>query len=842
MYYSLPATAALKKLKTKPSGLTEKQAKARLKKYGLNELPPKPPRAVLSIFIDQLKSPLIYILLFALIVTLFLKHFTDSIVISMAVFMNTIFGFIQEYKAQRALISLKEILTPRTEVTREGKVGVIEARFLVPGEIVILKPGYKVPADARLIEAKELKVNEAPLTGESNAVSKFVKALSGDTEVSDQKNMVFWGTSVVSGHAKAVVVATGIKSELGKIAQVLKEQKEEKTPLQRRITELGRFLTVGVGLISFLILLSGLLFGHSFVEMFTTAVALAVAAIPEGLAVSLTVILTIGMQRILKRKALVRKLVAAETLGSTTVICADKTGTITEGKMRLTHFSAADDEEAIKVLVLCNNLEGPTELAIWDWVRQTDHRDPQKIFDYTKRLAELPFNSERKFMATLHPLSEGSNIVLFKGAPELLLNWCRFPSHEDRKHWFSLTERWGKNGLRLLALAKKEVPGNVDLTQFSDYHNLSWLGLVGMEDPVREEVKGSFSLCRKAGIKVVVITGDYRLTGEVIMKKLGLEITPEQIMEGKELKEISADNLRRRVDKIVLYARVTPVDKLKIVQALQERGEVVAMTGDGINDAPALKKADIGVAVDTATDVAKETADIVLLDGNFKTIVAAVEEGRGIFDNLQKVILYLLSDSFSEVSLVLFSIILNLPLPLTASQILWINLITDGFPNLALTVDPKEKEIMREPPRNPKENLLNFEIRSLVILISFFTALTSLLIFLFFLSFYADLKLARSVVFASLGVDSLLYVFSVRSLRHPILKKDPFSNKYLLAAVGGGFALQISSLYVPFLQRLLGVVPLGIFEWVVVGVTSLLVIILIEATKFIFLRRKEVGG
>ena len=819
-------TKELLKTDSRKEGLTSTEASDRLVEHGPNVLPSKPPTPGWVILVSQMESPLIYILLLAMVITAFLQDFSDTLVIGLAVFLNTVLGFIQEYRAQRSFHHLKRLITPRAFVRRDGEENEILASEVVVGDILILKTGMKVGADARLIETHALVMNEAILTGESAGVDKEATA------------PVYTGTTVLAGNGEALVVAIGLATNLGKIAHLIQETEDEDTPLQKQLSKLGTQLASLIAIVVILVMLLGIVLGYGLDEMFTTAVALAVAAIPEGLAVSLTAILAIGMQRILKRHALVRKLVAAETLGSTTVICTDKTGTLTEGKMRVVETFLVDEPSALRAMVLNNNRADQTEIALWDYVDQLAEWSSSEIESKSPRLDEVPFSSERKYMMTLHQGEGESNVLYVKGAPEVVLAQCEL-SPEERSTWVRRVDGYARRGLRVLALARAETGSlKLDSNFQPPTSNFQFLGLVGLEDPPRSGVKEALASTQEAGIRVVVITGDNRATAMAVMGELGLLVSDEDVLEGKMLDEMTLEELALKVQKIKLFARVSPQDKLKIVSALQKQGEVVAMTGDGVNDAPALKKADIGIVVDSATDVAKEMAEMVLLDSNFRTILAAVEEGRGIFDNLRKVILYLLSDCFSEIFLITSALALRLPLPLAASQILWINLITDGLPNLALTVDPKGKGILAEKPRRTDEPLMTFEIKLMIFLISFFTSLTSLAIFVYFWRKTGDVVYAQSLVFASLGLSSLLYVFAVRSLRAPLIRGGCFENKWLLLAVLGGLLLQISAFTFEPLRNLLGLQGIGIQGWGVALGASVLVILMIEVTKWGLLQRR----
>ncbi len=850
-YYQKTVSEIFTALESSKLGLSTHDAGRRLLNYSTNELPEERKPAILLVFLEQFKNPLIYILVIASLMTLYLRDYVDTVVIALAVFVNTILGFIQEYKAQNAIYALKNIFTPKAYVLRSGKTLEIENKYLVPGDIVSLKSGTKVPADIRLIEANDLRVNEASLTGESASVQKKLGVYKEEKITPDIKNTVFWGTEITSGNAAGVVVKTGLETELGKIAKDIRDAKEEKTPLQEKLATLGKNIAIVVLSASVLVFIIGVLSKKEITEMFSTSVALAVAAIPEGLVVSLTVILAIGMQKIFKRKALVRKLVAAETLGSVTVICTDKTGTLTEGNMKVVGWKLNDLSQTLKAAALCNDISNQTEIALWEKLRTVDHFDPQRIKEKYLRLASIPFSSERKYMAVLN--NENHDYLIYaKGAPEVILNWCKLGIREKEK-WEEITRKWADKGLRVLALCYKYVKGpkslkpNPQLYKDFLHRNIEdrfvFLGLVAFADPVRPEVKEALIECKRAGIRTVVITGDFSSTARAVLEELNIKVDSSEIMEGSELEKMEEDELKSKIANIKLFSRVTPAHKLRIVNILKKIGEVIAMTGDGINDAPALKSSDIGIVVGSATEVARETSDMVLLDSNFKTIVSAIEEGRVIFDNIRKVALYLLSDSFSEIILILASIIFKLPLPLTAAQILWINLVTDGLPGLALAYDPKRYGIMNERPRNAGEPILNTKIKIIIAVTSVITGFISLLVFYFFLKISGNIEFARTVTFAVLGVASLLYVFSCRNLDKSVFKdKNLFSNKFLLGAIFIGFIMQVAAIYIPVLSRIFKTVPLNLYHWIIVLIFSFSVIMSIEAVKYGYSYLKAKNG
>lgn len=779
-------------------GLTSAEANKRLITYGPNIFPEKQHFSVVSIFIHQFTSPLIFVLLGAVVITVILGDLVDAVVIGAAVVINTILGFVQEYKAQNTIAALKKILTPQAKVIRDGKTMTIPAAQLVPGDIVILSAGDHVPADGRVLEAVSLHINESMLTGESVPVEK-----RRDVDI-------FMGTVVVAGRGKVEVVATAAQTTIGKMAEKITKTSKEATPLQNEIGRLARGLAILVLLLCGALFLLGLYYGKELVSMLTTSVAIAVSAIPEGLAVSLTVILALGMQRVMKRKALVRRMAAAEVLGAVSTICVDKTGTITQGVMQVVKSDLVDTPLAIRAAVLANNLEDPLETALWDWARAQDHIDPQKMVDESKRLGEVPFDSNKKFMSIT--TSEG---VWAKGAPEVIMGKSAI-SQKEREVWMKKVAHWGSGGLRVIAFS----------------YNKTFLGLIGIADPVREGIKEAVIHIRNAGVRVTMVTGDYRGTAEAVLGSVGLPITdPErEIMEGSELAAISENELAKRISTIRLFCRVNPDQKYKIVTALQSCGEVVAMTGDGVNDALALKKSDIGIVVAGASDVARETADIILLDSNFRTIVDSIEEGRAIFDNIRKVTLYLLSNAFVEMGIITGAIFLGWPLPLSALQILWINLMDDGLPGIALTVDPASEDLMTRTPRQKNIPIVDNRMSIMILVVSLTTTILSLWIFHWAQGAYS-LGFARTMVFTLVAIDSLLYVFSCRHLHRRLRVGEIFHNRWLLASVAVGFILQLFAVYHPWGNRVFGTVPLPWGAWGVILGAGGVVIILIEVVK-----------
>ncbi len=851
-------------------GLTQKEAEKRLTSFGRNELPAEQPLSSLNIFFEQFKSPLIYILLIAGVVSLILKESTDAVVVFGAVLLNVLVGFVQENKASQTLRRLRETVKYKAEVLRDGNLKVVDSEDLVPGDIAVLNPGSKVPADGRIFYNSNLKINEMSLTGEWLPSKKKTDILIPTTPLADRDDMVYMGTIVEDGKGRIIVTATGEDTEIGQISKMIKESKEEKTPYQKKLSTFSSLIGIVVAVICFAIFLEGIATGGEFEEMFITAVAVAVAAIPEGLPVAMTVILALGMQRILKAGGLVRKLSSAETLGSTSVICTDKTGTLTEGKMKVSGIISAEeingrplkknDAFALKVAVLTSEafveeqkdengnwvVRGrPTDKAIME---EAIRMGMSRLYKRAKKVMELPFTTVNKYVGAVIKEGSGHNFYLC-GAPERIIGKCTHIKQGARKIKISkavlnkiekkLQDLTGQ-GLRVVASAFKKVrisSAREDLQ--SEIQDLVFAGFVTIKDPVRKEAREAIEVCKRAGMKPIIATGDHKLTALAVAEELGFEIKEENILEGRELETMSAGDFDQVLEKIQIYARVEPKHKTRIIQAWQDRGEVVAMTGDGINDAPALKKADIGVALGSGTEVAKETSDLILLNDSFSIIIKAVEEGRAILDNIRKVITYLLSDSFTEVILISFSILAGVPLPISAVQILWVNLIEDGLPDIALAFEPEEKDLMSCKPAGHKIPLLTREMKVIIFIIGLLTDFMLLGIFFWLLRNDHDIDHIRTMIFAALSVDSLFYAFSCKSLRQNLWHIHPLSNKFLVIALIMGLLALGMAIYVPVLQTLLKTVPLALIDWGLILGLGLLEVALIEITKWHFIAKKE---
>ncbi len=803
------------------AGLSETEVEIRRKKYGMNALPARERPSRIAIFLSQFTNPLVYVILGAAVISLLLKEFKDFYIIMAVVIFDAVLGYFQERQAEATYESLRKLVKPTATVVRDGHRKEVDVTGLVPGDVVILTAGDRIPADGIVLESVRMAASEAILTGESESIRK---------DTTPGQNALYMGTTVLAGRGIMQVSHIGKDTELGKIATSLSETEDEATPLQLRLGDFSRTLTRIVIVITAVLFFIGLAGGRPFLEMARVAVILAIAAIPEGIAV--TVILVIGMRRILKRQGLVKRLLAVETLGSVTTICTDKTGTLTYGVMKVSKADFAMRERGIEALVLCNNLEDSLEVALWDFAKENGIEDPEEFAKTSKRIEEEPFSSEIRYMRTVN-IVRGSEVAYVKGAPEVVTAMCGLSCDEKAKIQKTV-EAWADHGLKVLGIAVKE---DGDFQALSGY---SWAGLVGIEDPIRDEVIASIRSCREAGIKVKIITGDYERTAMSIARRLGLAVPSEGLINGEALEGMSDEELAVRAKEATVFARISPHQKLRIVSTLQSSGEIVAMIGDGVNDAPALKKSNIGVAVGNASDVAKEAADLILLDSNFKTIVAAVEEGRVVFDNIKKVVSYTLSNSFAEILLIFGAMILKWPAPLTVAQILWIHLICDGPVDMVLGFEPAENGIMEEKPKPVSEPILGKLGMGLIAAISVTAAVACLGMFGHYLFIHEDIIVARSLCFETLAVISLVYVFAYRSMRKSIFHTGHFlSNKPLLVSVAIGFVFAIGAIQVPALRQALGLVTLSTLEWGMVFAVAFALLIVVEVGKYLTVSRNQ---
>ncbi len=813
----------------KYSSLSLEEVKRLQLKYGSNSLPQEKTVPAIKIFISQFTNPLIYLLFLAGLISLFLQKYLDIVFIFSVVILNSFFGFFQEYRAQKTLVALKRMIKPNAKVLRDDKRQEVDASGLVPGDTVFLAVGNKVPADGKVLEAVSFLVNEAILTGESEALAK------------EKKEDVFMGTIVMGGRAVMRVKKIGSETKIGEIAETLKETSQPLTTLQQRFKKVTRTLIYISLFLSVLIFIVGFLTGKDFWQMVQMAAIILVAIIPEAMLVVITLILVIAMQKTLKKKALIRKLLAVETLGSVTTICTDKTGALTEGKMKVSEADFVRRKDSLLTMCFCNDISDTAEISLWDYLKKQEDFYPQETFDKYKRVFEIPFSSDYKFMATVnyYPTEDEEDFLLsVKGAPEIVLAMSSLQK-EEKKIVLEEIDKWAKKGLKVLGLASKKISSDdTKSISIGAIPPLEWGGIVGLWDPPRKEVKEALSAAKKAGIKVKVVTGDYRHTAEKIMEFLDMKVKKEEVLEGIELEKLSDKELRDRVSEAVLFTRITPHQKLKIVNALQELGEIVAMTGDGVNDTPALKKSNIGIVVGDASEVAKETADLILLDSNFKTIISAVEEGRVVFENIKKVIFFMLSNSFAEVVLILASIIFGWPMPLTIVQILWLHFLCDGPEDIVLGFEPKEREVMLEGPKRIDDPILDRTVVFLIFIISFLSGLFSLWLFWYFGLLQGNMELGRTMALMAISFNSVLYIFSCRSFRKPFWRYENFwKNKWLFAAVIFSLGLQILVTYIPFTQKLLGIIPLGLANWGLLLSSAIVIILIIEATKARMQRR-----
>jgi Ca2+-transporting ATPase len=893
----------LRELKTSREGLSELEARARFEKYGPNELKEMKRETPLQMFLGHFKDVLIIILIVSAIIAAFLGEIIDAFAIILIVVINAFFGFIQEYRAEKSLEALRKLAAPQARVLRNGREVRIEARELVTGDILLIESGDKMSADARILHAVNMRVDESSLTGESIPVEKDVMPLGKDAVVGDRKNMLFMGTAVTYGRGTAVVTETGMNTQIGKIAEMIKVTEEELTPLQKRLEKFGKQLGIGILLVCVIVflteilqspylmtLISSMKFNEFFgspqlILLFLTAVSLAVAAIPEGLPAVITMTLALGLQKMVKRNSIIRKLHAVETLGSTGIICSDKTGTLTRNEMTVrklyvgtniievtgqgyepkgefmkdNHKLDLKKENELLLLLrigsLCNNahLENgrgwkvvgdPTEGALVVTAEKAGISQEASNKEFP-RIAEIPFDSERKRMTTIHKTPDKEVHAYMKGACEIVLECCSSILEDgkvkkltnERKHEIlKVNSEMADDALRVLAFAFRKLP----LKEFSEKkveRDMIFVGLMGMMDPPREEVFDAVRKCETAGMRVVMITGDHKVTAIAVAKELGIMKKDSLVLTGDELDKIGEKGLEKVVDKVAVYARVSPQHKIIIVKALKAKGYTVAMTGDGVNDAPALKMADIGIAMGmTGTDVSKEASDMVLVDDNFASIVAAIEEGRNIFENIKRFIKFLLSCNSGEVLTVFFAPLLNLPIPLLPPQILMMNLVTDGLPALALGVEPTHSNIMERPPRNPNEDILK-PMFPTIVLVGGLTCIGTLFVFSqYYQNTPAKLEIARTAAFTTIVMFELFVAFACRSRSRTLFEIGIFSNHSLILAIASSLILQLAVIYLPPLQMIFKTTALSLNDWAIILIISSTAFFAMELVK-IFQRR-----
>lgn len=872
-------------------GLSSEEARRRLSQHGPNKLPESGGVSPLRLLAEQFTDFMVLVLIGATLISWFLGEHEDALAILAIVVLNALLGFVQEYRAERSLAALKQLSAPQAHVLRNGVTGNIPATEVVPGDLLLLESGDRVSADARVIWSAELEVEEAALTGESLPVRKTSDLLPKSVSaLGDQHNMVFSGTLVTKGRAKAAVVATGSGTELGRIAGMIKEAESGETPLQKRLTQLGKWLVVACGAVCLLVGVIGVLRGEPVRTMFLSAVSLAVAAIPEGLPAIVTIALAIGVQRMIRRRAIIRRLPAVETLGCATVVCSDKTGTLTENEMTVVRLATPEGEyritgsgyrprgefltmnggrvnplsipPAVMLLragALCNNAAvvneqpaqgkavwrvagDPTEGALLVAAHKAgmsrEELDRSWLFE-----AEFPFDSERKRMSVVCRDGHGERLIFAKGAPEAILPACSGIMSGSSVVPISLESRvaqedqagtMARDGLRVLALAYRPLTpseGPALLSARDAEQNLILAGLVGMHDPPRPEVAHAIATCRRAGIRPVMITGDHPETAMAVAREIGLAASGHEMLTGVELDNLTQRELEQRVEKVSVFARVSPQHKLRIVKALKRRRHVVAMTGDGVNDAPAIKEADIGVAMGiTGTEVTKEAAAMVISDDNFASIVAAVEEGRAIYDNIRKFIRYLLGCNIGEVLTMFVTAAAGLPLPLLPIQILWTNLVTDGLPALALGVDPPEPDLMGRPPRSPSEGVFARGLSRSIIAKGVMIGICTVALFILGLA-TGPIERARTLAFSTLVLSQLIFAFQCRSERHGLFETGIWGNPYLIGAVGISLSMQLSVIYVPALRTVFSTAALNLSDWGLVVLFSSLSMVIGELAR-----------
>lgn len=895
-WYNQSTEEVLKNLSTtKERGLTEEEAKKRLEEYGENALEAEKKKSFGEKLKEQFFDPMIIILIAAALVSIFVGEGLDAGIIIAIVIVNAFLSIYQEGKAEEAIAALQKMSSPKAKVIRDGDHEEVDSNKLVPGDIIVLETGDIVPADLRLIESSNLKIDESSLTGESVAVEKhFDQVYDGKMEIGDRENLAYSSTIVTYGRGMGVVVETGHKTEIGKIATSIATVGDEQTPLQRKLAKLSKTLGILVIVICAVVMGVGLLYKHDPLDMFMTAISLAVAAVPEGLPAIVTIVLSIGMGKMAEKNAIVKKLLAVETLGTTTVICSDKTGTLTQNEMTVVkvftdgqvyHVSGTgyspegdvrkkdeivtiEEDENLKILssiaALTNDAKlkvkggdasitgDPTEGALLTFAEKAGN-GLDNLYKNFDRLEEIPFDSDRKMMTTFHDKIFDGIASFTKGAPDVVLERCEKVlidgkevdiDEKLRKEILGKNSEFARSALRCLGYAyRKHSDMPSEITSDAIEKDMVFVGLTGMIDPSRPEAKEAIKECKSAGIRPIMITGDYLETGLAIAKDLGIATSDDQAIMGRELNEMSEAELREIVKEKSVYTRVSPENKVQIVTALKQNGHITAMTGDGVNDAPAIKKADIGIAMGiTGTDVAKNTAEVILTDDNFATIVNAVEEGRIIYSNIKKFVAYLLSCNLGEVLIVLISILMNLPVPLIPIQLLWLNLVTDSFPALALGVERGEADIMDEPPRDPDEPILDKEIKITVAIQSIAITVATLLAYFVGLKWYgleSGINHARTMAFSALIICELLRAYTARSIDKTVFEIGVFTNKKLVMATVFSFLLMLLVIYVPVLNDAFGLMDLGPREIVVVLGSALIPLVAGEIQKKVRFKKNK---
>ncbi|MEO6196889.1 MAG: HAD-IC family P-type ATPase [Dehalococcoidia bacterium] len=872
-WHAIPAEEAARELETGPHGLSAAIVDERLRRYGANRLEEAPSVRGLEILLHQFASPLIYILLAATIVTILIGEFVDAGFIAAVLILNAAIGFVQERRAEESVRALMRLISPQARVIREGREWQVSSADLVPGDVVFVESGTRVPADLRLFSTTALEVDESLLTGESVPVNKNVLPVTERSGLADRTSMAFTGAVVTSGRGRGYVVATGAGTEIGAIAEIVRQSERVETPLQRRMSRFGRAIAVAIGASATVAFALGVATGESTDHMFLVAVGLAVAAIPEALPVVFTITLALGVRRMARRNAIIRRLPAVETLGSTTVIGSDKTGTLTQNRMTVreiwtanrTHFvdnagpliSGTPLYETLLAGVLTNEAEAyetageyatrgdPTEAALLI-AAELLGIDTEDVREAYQQVTDIPFEPERQYSASFRS-RDGQLMIAAKGAPERILGMCRTmlgdegATRLDHDVVHQAAADMASRGLRVLAMAHSLTPKAPDLPEISEPRNMVFLGLQGMLDPPRPGVKEAIAACQGAGIRVLMLTGDHAGTAHAVAVDIGIAAHDAKVLLGTDLDAMTESELRDAVGDTSIYARVSPENKLQVVRALQARGEVVAVTGDGVNDAPALKSADIGVAMGkSGTDVAREAADMVLTDDNFVSLQAAVNEGRVTFDNLRKVTFFLISTGVAAVIVILSTLVLQWPLPFLPAQLLWLNLVTNGLQVLALAFEPGEKGILQRPPRPRSEGILSPVLWERTVLAGITMAIGTLLLFRWELNQTGSIEEARTVALTTMVLFQMIHVGNCRSQTLSAFQKSPLSNPFLFIATATALTVHVCALYFPPTQYVLRVEPLAPDAWIRMALVGLSVIVVVEVHKL--LRRPSATG
>lgn len=866
-----------KKYTSTDIGLSEKEAKKKLLEHGPNLLTEKKKISIIKLLLSQFKDIMVIILMASTAISAFMGEMTEAITIIAIIVLNALLGFIQEFRTEKTMEALKSLTAPAAKVLRSGRHVSIPAEQIVPGDVIILDAGYRVPADALILESSNTQVDESLLTGESVPVEKFAVSPNSDKEPGEKKNKVYMGTSITGGRARALVTATGMNTEMGAIADMIQNIVEEQTPLQKRLVKLGKVIAAGCLSICAIVAVTGIMRGEEVLTMLLSGISLAVAAVPEGLPAIVTISLALGVQRMLKRNALIRRLPAVETLGCAGVVCSDKTGTLTQNKMTVRKIFAGDNQVEIKdtrgskhvffsggkpvdplknqglrlvleIAAVCNNaglVSGNIKQDQTKWSFTGDPTEgalmvasaragltPEVLASLYYRIDEIPFDSDRKCMSIVCSNQNDEALVFTKGAPDMLLKKCSrirqtkgttLLSRELGRKILRANDEMAQDALRVIAVAYKRLD-SLPYSRDELESDLTFAGLIGMLDPPRPEAAEAVVKCRLAGIKPVMITGDHKLTAVAIAKELNIYTEGEKVLTGSELDEMDDKYLEKIAESVSVYARVSPSHKLRIVRALKRSGNIVAMTGDGVNDAPAVKEADIGVAMGlTGTDVTREASSMTLLDDNFATIIAAIEEGRVIYNNIRKFIRYMLSCNIGEVLTMFLGMLAGLPIPLLPIQILWINLVTDGLPAVALGFDPPEKDVMKRAPREADERIFSHGLAGIILSRGVLIGLTTLTVFVTMIYYTADIGMARTGAFVTLVLTQLIHVFECKSERRSIFRIPIFNNIYLVLAVLCSLLMTLGVVYIPSLQNIFKTVPLGLNEWLITVGLSFLV-------------------